>query len=311
MLSPAGIGFTRASCTAYSTMNGLMKASVSTGSTQRAASVTCSPQVSVPSGAAAAGPARAASSRTSTVTTVSRRGQGLMGPPGGGWVCGVTGRRCGSGAARRRVQVDGGHLEAQRLQHAVGQLVVAAEALAQARAPRDEAAVGVQLEGGLAAVQRRGDVVAGQLQQRRALQRRVPAAAERLLESGRHLGSRQVLVRRRDHERRAGQDAQDLGHALPRLLHGDAARGHVGAAGNAGAVRGEFGIELGRRLAAPHRLHVDDQVHQVLDRRLVLPQAHRVDARQREPQRELGLGQPGVELVPEAATRRSARATPR
>ena len=57
MLSPAGIGFTSASWMAYSTMNGLMNASVSLGSSQREARVTWSPQVSVPSGAAAAGPA--------------------------------------------------------------------------------------------------------------------------------------------------------------------------------------------------------------------------------------------------------------
>ena len=212
---------------------------------------------------------------------------------------GVTGRRCGSGAARRKSRSIVGHLEAQRLQHAVGQLVVAAEALAQARAPRHDAAVGVQLERGFAAVQRRGDVVGGQLQQGGALQRGVAAAREGFLEPGRDLGRRQILVRRRDHQRRAGQDPQDLGHALPRLLHGDAARGHVGAARDAGAVRGELGIELGRRLAAAHRLHVGDQVHQVLDRRLVRPERHRVHARQREPQRELGLGQPGVELMPE------------
>ncbi len=45
MFSPAGIGFTSASCMAYSTMNGVMNASVSLGSSQRAASVTCTPQV--------------------------------------------------------------------------------------------------------------------------------------------------------------------------------------------------------------------------------------------------------------------------
>ncbi len=73
VLSPAGIGFTTASWMAYSTMNGLMNASVSPGSSQRAARVTCSPHVSVPSGAAAAGPATAASnSRTISATLIER-----------------------------------------------------------------------------------------------------------------------------------------------------------------------------------------------------------------------------------------------
>jgi hypothetical protein len=44
-------------------------------------------------------------------------------------------------------------------------------------------------------------VVGGKLEQGRALPRRVPAAAERLLEPGRDLGRRQVRVRRRDDKR--------------------------------------------------------------------------------------------------------------
>ena len=55
VFSPPGIGFTSASWMAYSTMNGVMNASVSLGSSQRVASVTWTPQVIVPSGAAAAG----------------------------------------------------------------------------------------------------------------------------------------------------------------------------------------------------------------------------------------------------------------
>src|SRR5215471_1291140 len=57
VLSPPGMGFTRASWMAYSTRKGAMKASVSFGSSQRAARVTCTPHVMVPSGAAAAGAA--------------------------------------------------------------------------------------------------------------------------------------------------------------------------------------------------------------------------------------------------------------
>ena len=43
-MRPPGIGFTIASCSAYMTMNGVLNASVSAGSSQRAASVTCSAQ---------------------------------------------------------------------------------------------------------------------------------------------------------------------------------------------------------------------------------------------------------------------------
>ena len=43
-MSPPGMGFTSASCSAYMTMNGVLNASVSAGSSQRAASVTCSAQ---------------------------------------------------------------------------------------------------------------------------------------------------------------------------------------------------------------------------------------------------------------------------
>src|SRR5262249_60833910 len=47
-------------------MNGLMKASVSLGSSHLAASVTCRPHVSVPSGAATAGATQAGRSRQTT-----------------------------------------------------------------------------------------------------------------------------------------------------------------------------------------------------------------------------------------------------
>src|SRR5712691_7719353 len=55
VFGPAGIGFTSASWSAYSTMNGVMIPSVSAGSSQREASVMWTPHVIEPSGAAAAG----------------------------------------------------------------------------------------------------------------------------------------------------------------------------------------------------------------------------------------------------------------
>jgi len=53
VLSPPGMGFTSASCSAYMTMNGVISASVSPVSSQRVASVTCTPHVTVPLGSAA------------------------------------------------------------------------------------------------------------------------------------------------------------------------------------------------------------------------------------------------------------------
>src|SRR6266436_3011436 len=68
---------------AYSTMNGLMNASVSEGSSHFAASVTWSPQVIVPSGAAATGPPRVgSSSKAASVTIPTRAKSDLMTPPG-------------------------------------------------------------------------------------------------------------------------------------------------------------------------------------------------------------------------------------
>ena len=74
VLSPAGMGFTSASWIAYRTMNGLMNASVSLGSSHLAASVTCRPQVSVPSGAAWAGAARATTASTTSRATILMSG---------------------------------------------------------------------------------------------------------------------------------------------------------------------------------------------------------------------------------------------
>src|SRR5512132_3618205 len=70
VLTPPGIGLTSASCSAESTMNGVIAGSASPGSNQRGASVTWKPSVIVPSGAASARKARAptARSRTSALT---------------------------------------------------------------------------------------------------------------------------------------------------------------------------------------------------------------------------------------------------
>src|SRR5262245_3539633 len=70
VLGPAGMGFTIASCRAYSTMNGVMMPSVSAGSSHREASVMWTPHVMVPSGAAAAqrGTAKSGASVNDTTT---------------------------------------------------------------------------------------------------------------------------------------------------------------------------------------------------------------------------------------------------
>src|SRR5204863_1449509 len=69
----SGMGLATASCSAYITMNGVTIPGVSAGSNHVGASEMWTPQVTWPSGAAAAGPAAAAEiSRTRTVT--ERRG---------------------------------------------------------------------------------------------------------------------------------------------------------------------------------------------------------------------------------------------
>jgi hypothetical protein len=78
----------------------------------------------------------------------------------------------------------------ERAEHRVGELVVAVEVAAEPAAPRGDAAVGVELEGGLAAVERRRHVIGRELEQGRVLQRSVAAAPERLLEPGPDLGRR-------------------------------------------------------------------------------------------------------------------------
>src|SRR5262245_56886233 len=73
------IGFTTASCSAYSTMNGVITDGVSAGSNHVGASEMCTAQVTSPSGAAAAGDATTSMSRTNaaarSLTTSSPRDQ--------------------------------------------------------------------------------------------------------------------------------------------------------------------------------------------------------------------------------------------
>src|SRR5215813_9903109 len=79
VLGPAGIGFTSASWSAYSTMNGVMIPSVSAGSSQRDASVMWMPHVIVPSGAAAAGKVLPGLTRKARVKMQKRRAAALIG----------------------------------------------------------------------------------------------------------------------------------------------------------------------------------------------------------------------------------------
>ncbi len=141
-------------------------------------------------------------------------------------------------------------------------------------------------------------MVPSQLQQRRTLQCGVAAAAKRLFEPGAELRIGEVAVGRGDDERGARQDPQDLGDALARLEESDAARRQMGVIGKAIPRRGEIGIALGRDQAAAHGLHRSDQIDQVLDRLLVLLQAHRIGQGKRQAEGELGLRQPIVEVMP-------------
>src|SRR5262249_59535315 len=121
---------------------------------------------------------------------------------GGAWWerCGrgVPGRGDGSagreGDCAQPFEIQGGHVDVHAVQAAVGQLAVAAEVAPQSSAPCWDAAVGVKLEGRLASVERRGDVIARQLQECGALERSVAAATERLLEPGGDFGRGEVLV---------------------------------------------------------------------------------------------------------------------
>src|SRR5262245_53528026 len=74
-MRPAGMGLAMASCTAYMTMKGVLNASVSAGSSHRAASVTCRAQRSSPvaAGLAACAPAGAADAAIVAPSATARR----------------------------------------------------------------------------------------------------------------------------------------------------------------------------------------------------------------------------------------------
>ena len=62
--------------------------------------------------------------------------------------------------------------------------------------------------------------------------------------------------------------------------------------------RSVFGIALGGGQAAADGLYRDNQVDEVFDRRLVLLEPHCMGQRETEPQGELGLCQPTIEVMP-------------
>ncbi len=157
----------------------------------------------------------------------------------------------------------------------------------------------MQLECRLARVQCRRHVVPGHLQQRGTLQCGVAAATERFLQTGGHLWRGKIAVGWCHDKRGTGDDAQYLAHARTRLQHGDAAGGEMTLVGIAISRLGELRIAFGRDLTAPHRLHVGHQVEQIVDRRIMRRQAHRMRAGQRQAQRELRLRQPAIQLMPE------------
>ena len=162
------------------------------------------------------------------------------------WWC----RRCDGPAWRPRhlvnaAEVNVRQVHVERAQHRVRELVVALEAAAQPPTPRRDAAAGVQLERRFAAVEPRGDVVPGHLQQGGALQRGIATTAERCLQASSYLWGRQVRVCRGHYQRRAGHDAQDLRHALARLQHGNATSSKMAGIGQAVASGREPGVPFG------------------------------------------------------------------
>jgi hypothetical protein len=92
---------------------------------------------------------------------------------------------------------------------------------------------------------------------------------------------------------------QDFRHARTGFEQGDAARCEMAVIGIAIALGREFRIELGCGLATAHGLHIDDQIDQIVDRRLMRRQPNRMRASERQPQCELGFRQPAIELMPE------------
>src|SRR5712692_340157 len=170
---------------AYRTMNGLMNASVSLGSSQRPARVTGSPHVSVPSGAAAAGPVRAESSSSATSGTIRQRmTRALMAPPLGG----VDGGPDGRGDQLQDPQ----HLReiiAAEVEHHVAEPepLVLTESVNDGLMPLSQELVAENetdgeldgLERTLGHVSGRTQPVEAVLELRRRLRRRVPAVAQR------------------------------------------------------------------------------------------------------------------------------------
>jgi len=69
----------------------------------------------------------------------------------------------GDRGRRNAAHIDLRHRQIEEAQDGIGQLIVAAEAAAQPMAPIGHAAAGVQLEGRLTAIERRRDVVPGEL----------------------------------------------------------------------------------------------------------------------------------------------------
>ena len=118
----------------------------------------------------------------------------------------------------------------------------------------------MQLEGGFAAVERRGDMVPGHLQQGRALQCGIAAAAKGFVEPVSDFGGGEIAVGGGDDQGGARQDAQDLGHAWSRPQYREAAGREMGVVGDALAGRRESRVALAGGEAAAHGLHLDDQI---------------------------------------------------
>ena len=106
-------------------------------------------------------------------------------------------------------------------------------------------------------------MIGGELQQRRPLGSRIAAPAECLLKLRGHLGRGEIAVARRDDQRRARDDAQDLADALARLHHRDAARHQVRVIGNAQPADRKGRVALGGRKAGARGLHLGDEVDEV------------------------------------------------
>src|SRR4030095_2512900 len=72
----------------------------------------------------------------------------------------------------------------------------------------------------------------------------------------------------------------------------------MGVIGSAVAGWRELRVALGGSLAAARRLYRNDQVDEILDRRLAL-ETHRVGQSEREAESEFRLGQPPIKVMPQ------------